>query len=200
MDFQALPIGNILLEINNQPDPVQAFKNILNFCDIALSSKIWETFRKMDLQKDAEASTIWLQQTIDEFSNTKGIYLGLDTLNMENGSGSNVEIGLNSDCDPSILSDGWTYDCDNYGESHLIEGLWLVSDSFISEERWSDDERRFSEYTIFLGYSGLVLREALLNLKTNNDFISIWGFHDGDMFFLVNKKDGKMNLIANTDS
>jgi hypothetical protein len=196
MDFQALPIDDILLEINNQRNPIQAFKNILDFGNKAKPSKIWETFSKMDLQKDAEDATFWIQQTINKFPDTKGIYLGLDTLNMDDGNGSNVEIGLSSDCDPKVLSDEWTYDCDTYGKSHLIKGLLFVSDSFTNEERWPDDERSFSEYIVFLGYSGIVLKEALLNLKIKNDFISIWGFHDGDMFFLVNKREGKMSLIA----
>lgn len=196
MDFEKLPIDQLLSEIKNQPDPKQAFENILAFAQNALPSKIWGSFSKMDLQADITDTTDWLQKTINQFPGSKGIYLGLDTLNMDEGNGTNIEIGLSTDCDPGELTDEWTYECENYGEPYLLNGLYLVSDGFENEELWSDDEREFAEYVIFLSYSGVVLREALFNLKTVDDFISIWGFHDGDMFFLVNKLNDKKAVIT----
>ena len=196
MDFEKLPIDQILSEIKNQPDPQLAFGNILAFAQDALPSNIWGTFSRIDLQTDIAEATTWLQKTISQFPDSKGIYLGLDTLNMDEGNGSNIEVGLSTECAPAELTDEWTYDCENYGEPHLLKGLYLVSDSFENEELWSDDERQFAEYVIFLGYSGIVLREALFNLETADDFISIWGFHDGDMFFLVNKLGGKTSVIT----
>lgn len=77
MDFEKLPIDQILSEIKNQPNPQVAFGNILAFAQDALPSKIWGTFSRMDLQADIAAATTWLQKTINEFPGSKGIYLGL---------------------------------------------------------------------------------------------------------------------------
>lgn len=199
MDFNLLPFDKLLSELENQKDPDKAFSNIVGFGNDALPSKIWETFKDVKLEKDIQEATNWIQSTIDEFPEAKGIYLGLDTLNMDNGKGTNVEIGLSDDCDPHVFSDEWTYECENYGDSHLIGSLYSVSDSFSNEKKWSNDETSFAEYLIFLGYSGVVLREALLKVKIKNDFISIWGFHDGDMFYLVNKIGEKRNIITGTE-
>jgi hypothetical protein len=197
MDWEKLPVDQILLEITNQSNAVLAFENIIGFGKEAISSKIWDTFSKMDVKNDIEESTKWIKRSLNKFPDSKGIYLGLDTLNMNGGKGSNVEIGLSSTCDPEIISDDWIFKCDNYGSKHLIKGLYLVSDSFTNIELSSSGESSFAEYVVFLGYSGLVLRDALLNVETENDFISIWGFHDGDMFYLVQKINNKVSVIAN---
>ncbi len=118
---------------------------------------------------------------------------------MDEGSGTNVEIGLSESCDPGEFSDEWAYNCKNFGESHLIKGLFDVSYTFIDQEKWEKDERKVAEYVVFLGYSGVVLREALLNATIKNDFLSIWGFHDGDMFFLLQKNGEIRTVVTNVD-
>lgn len=150
----------------------------------------------MNIQRDIEAASNWLNASIIELPNTQGIYLGLDTLNMEQGFGSNIEIGLSSSCNPNEITDDWAYDCENYGNSHLIKGLYEVSDSFNNEGKWTAGERSFAEYLVFLGYSGVILRSALLQLETKNDFLSVWGFHDGDMFFLVQQIGGLKSIVT----
>jgi len=192
-------IDEVINQINDNRDPKNAFRNIIAIGKKSLLSKIWESFEVMNLEMDITDAQIWLQENLIHFPKTTGIYLGLDTLNMDSGKDSNIEIGLSYTCNPYDFSDDWTYDCDHYGSNHLINGLNLVSDSFSNRTKWSSEERSFSEYIIFLGYSGVVLREALLNITTETDFLSIWGFHDGDMFYLVNKRGINRSVVANID-
>lgn len=194
MNFKLIPLKEIRKEITLQPDPALAFKNILAAAKKNCPRLAWGQFSDKYLKKDITAATNWIQQTLDKKPKAKGIYLGLDTLNMNKGKGSNVEIGLNTKCDPAILSDEWIFDCDHYGESHLIKGLYLFFKNFIGPDK---DNKDLAEYTIFLAYSGLVLREALLQVETKRDLIACWGFHDGDIFLLMNRIGQKNTVLAN---
>jgi hypothetical protein len=145
---------------------------------------------------DISAATEWIKKCLKNVPEVRGIYLGLDTLNMEYGKGSNVEIGMNSKCDPTKISIDWAFDCDTYGDRHLIKGLY----SFFANFTGPDDENKYlAEYVIFLGYSGIVLREALLKASIPSDFISCWGFHDGDLLLLMNSIGGKVTFLANKE-
>jgi len=200
MNFELLPIDETIAVLRTEMNPVLAFRQIVNYGEQRLPSKIWDEYKNLDIERDIKLATEWMVSSISEFPNSTGIYLGLDTLNMDDGNGTNVEIGFSEDCDPSILNDEWTYDIENYGEGHLIEGLNEVSDTFINEDKWTDDERSFTEYLIFLGYSGVVLREALKKANINHDYLSNWGFHDGDMFFLIQKKGGLTIITPDTEN
>lgn len=189
----ALPVDEILTEIRIEKDPRKAMRHIVESGRNLLASEIWDAFEEMDMERDIRAAQHWLEDNLDQLPDFTGIYFGLDTLNMDEGDGSNLEIGLSHSCDPGVLSDEWVYECEYYGESHLIKGLFEVSDCFSNEEKWGDEVVNFAEYTIFLGYSGLILRETLNRLEIKNNFISVWGFHDGDTFFLM-QKVGKRSL------
>jgi hypothetical protein len=91
------------------------------------------------------------------------------------------------------MSADWAFHCDTYGDSHLIKGLYSFFANFIGPD---DDNKYLAEYVIFLGYSGLVIREALLKASIESDFISCWGFHDGDLFLLMNGIGQKITLLA----
>ena len=113
------------------------------------------------------------------------LYFGLDTLNMEGGRGSNIEMAL--------LDTGWG------GRSKLLKGLY---------EMWRiynpvDDEglSQFIEMPLWVGYTGIVLIEALradLSVAAGDAGTRtvVWGHHDGDLFTLA-KFDGKgMRVVA----
>lgn len=195
MNWEDLPIDETRREIRIEENPTKAILKVVDYGRQKLPSKIWNEFENMNIEKDIQEAQTWLNQNLKKYSDFSGIYLGLDTLNMEEGQGTNLEIGLSKSCDPKIFSDEWAYECENYGESHLIKGLYEVSDSFNNQEKWTSEERNFTEYLIFLGYSGIVLKEALTNLKIENDYLSLWGFHDGDMFFLT-QKIGNINSVV----
>lgn len=199
MDFELLPIAETMMVLRKESNPQIAFQKIIEFGKEKLPSLIWDQYIKIDIERDINDAEKWIKKSLKDFPKSKGIYLGLDTLNMDAGNGTNIEIGLSQNCDPNEFSDDWTYDCEYYGKPHLIKGLYEVSDTFQNNEKWSNDERSFAEYLIFLGYSGVVLREALNKLKTSNDFLSIWGFHDGDMFFLLQKIGDKRTIVTEID-
>ena len=199
MNFELLPIDETMQILRTESDSKIAFHKILEEANKNLPSEIWKEYEKLNIERDIEDAVLWLKKTLTQFPDSKGIYLGLDTLNMDEGNGTNVEIGLSKSCNPNEFSDDWTYDCENYGESHLIKGLYEVADTFMNSEKWTSDETSFAEYVVFLGYSGVVLKGALSKLETNNDFLSIWGFHDGDMFFLMQKANGIESIVTEID-
>jgi hypothetical protein len=199
MNFELLPIDETMQVLRTESDFEIAFKKIIGYANNNLPSEIWKQYEMLNIERDIEEAIKWLQNSLTEFPDSKGIYLGLDTLNMDEGNGTNVEIGLSKSCNPNEFSDDWAYDCEDYGESHLIKGLFEVADTFVNTEKWTNDETSFAEYIVFLGYSGVILREALNRVKTENDFLSIWGFHDGDMFLLTQKKSGITSIVTEVD-
>jgi len=196
MNFDLIPIDETLHILRVETDPKIVFEKIIDCCNNNLPSEIWKEYESLNLKRDIQDATIWIQNTLTKHPDTTGYYLGLDTLNMDNGKGTNLEIGLSNSCNPLDISDAWAYQCENYGKPHLIKGLSEVSDTFTNTKKWSDEEISFTEYIVFLGYSGVVLKEALNKLKTENDFLSIWGFHDGDMFFLTQKINGVRSIVT----
>lgn len=195
MDWENLPITEIMDSIKLETEPIKALNDVIKLGSEKLPSLIWAEYKNLNIKDDVTEATNWIQKSIDKFPKSKGIYLGLDTLNMNEGEGTNIEIGFSEQCNPKEFDSEWIYDCENYGDGHLIKGLYNVSDSFNNEGKYSENERRFAEYMIFLGYSGIVLREALLKVEIGKNFLSIWGFSDGDMFFLVQKK-GKKRIVV----
>jgi len=195
MHFELIPFEEIRNEITLQANPELAFKNILRASKKNCPTLDWDQFSANYMDIDISAASKWIIKSLKNAPEVSGIYLGLDTLNMEDGKGSNVEIGMNSSCDPTKISIDWAFDCDTYGDRHLIKGLY----SFFANFTGSDDENKYlAEYIIFLAYSGLVLREALLKANNQRDFISCWGFHDGDLFLLMNSIGGKVAFLANS--
>lgn len=190
-------IDLILKEVERTSPPQKGFQNILDFAQKELPSAIWDTFRNTNFERDIQEAITWLKTCIQLSDNFTGIYFGLDTLNMNEGTGENVEIGLSSICNPAILEDSWLYESKVRGKSHLIRSLYEVEDSFSNEEKWNNTERHEAEYAIFLGYSGFILREALQNIDVKQDFLSMWGFHDGDIFYLMQQNNGQKFLCNN---
>jgi hypothetical protein len=190
-------IDTILNEVQMTSPPQKGFQNILDFAQKEFASAIWDTFRNMNFERDIQEAITWLKTSFQLSDKFTGIYLGLDTLNMNEGTGYNIEIGLSSICNPAILEDSWLYECEVYGENHLIRSLYEVEDSFSNEEKWNNKERSKAEYTIFLAYSGLVLREALQNTEIKQDFLAMWGFHDGDIFYLMQQKNRQKIMCNN---
>ncbi|WNJ19033.1 hypothetical protein [Pontibacter sp. G13] len=195
MVFQA--IDGVLDILVNEPDATQAFEQILAHGREQLKSTIWDKYTQMNLNRDLQSATHWFQAEIAKHPTATGIYFGLDTLNMNDGHGRNVELGFSSDCHPEKLEDEWSYRCDQFGSPHLILGLSEVSYTFENEDTWSYKERAFAEYFFFLGYSGIVLREAMKAADFGQDFLAMWGFHDGDMFYLARRNQGEWQTVAN---
>jgi hypothetical protein len=103
-------------------------------------------------------------------------------MDMCDDRGSNVEIAATSRCNPETLDMDWAWGCEWYGEPHLIRSLYKMK-AVYKQPTW----RRlweFADYTLFLGYSGIILAEAFERLGFRSNILIVWGLHDGDLFFL----------------
>ena len=122
----------------------------------------------------------------------RGLYLGLDTLNMRGGHGTNIEIGGSSQCDPSSDDIQWVFARNlRYGRKHLIYGLYELKEVY-STDAWvavSD----LCDYIFFLGYSGIVLAESFKRLDTARTLLPVWGFHDCVLFALGRKEKQRVH-------
>lgn len=116
-----------------------------------------------------------------------------DTLNMDGGAGTNIEIGC-APCDTATDATDWIYGDLRYGGSLLIRGLCALHATY-SLPQW-ETLFSFSDYLVFLGYSGLVLREALKHFSAPQPLWVAWGFHDGDMFVLGRTHAGSLELVC----
>ncbi len=155
----------------------------------------WDSLPTPDMARDIEAATQWLSGELAHRTDVTGVYLGLDTLNMDEGEGRNVEIGMTPECDAGKDEMDWVYAGNlRYGEGHLINGLYELQREY-SGEPW---EEAFSlcDYILFLGYSGIVLSQALMRLPSLSTFLVVWGFHDGDLLALGRKSDSAFTLIC----
>ncbi|HKX39980.1 MAG TPA: hypothetical protein VJO99_02400 [Burkholderiaceae bacterium] len=188
-----MPIEELLAIVRNQPDPHQAWAQVLELCGTEQPSKLWASLPKVDLDRDAEAARAWLVGALANTQVPTGVYLGLDTLNMEGGKGSNVEVGWIA-ADTSQGNADWAYGGLTYGEPFLIAGLLALHDVY-SLPQW-DDDFSFADYVLFLAYSGLVIREALNGFTIAAPMLFAWGFHDGDLFCLCRSEGNKIEMLC----
>jgi hypothetical protein len=190
-----LPIYETLAIVRDHSSPTIAWEDILSLCRVASPTKPWATLPNLDLERDISAATAWLTSQLARFPNAVGIYLGLDTLNMGEGDGKNIEFGCTSDCDACTDSVDWLYnDQLKYGDDHLIYGLYELQRIYETES-WKD-AYSLCDYIFFLGYSGIVFAQAFARLSTLGTLLPVWGFHDGDMFVMGRKQNGEFTRLC----
>lgn len=188
-----MPIDDLLRILRNQADPVDAWQQMLELFGRHKPSGLWLALPQADLVADVADVRHWLKRSLAGISKPTGVYLGLDTLNMEGGDGTNVEIGC-IPCDAATNDKDWIYGDLRYGDPLLIRGLCTLHSTY-SLPQW-EALFSFSDYLVFLGYSGLVLREALKNFSTPQSLLFAWGFHDGDMFILGRTHADSFELVC----
>ena len=155
-----------------------------------VQTELWSAFRVIDIERDVALVREWLIREIETPGPDKmtGLYLGLDTLNMREGNGYNLEIGGSSDADRSDTSFDWVYHCRWRGNRHLLRGLYEMYTSYNPIENY--DLSQFLEMPLWVGYSGLVIADALIApdgkalLGKADCRTVVWGHHDGDLFAL----------------
>ncbi len=173
----------ILKLVRTGGDPKRSLEQLLDLCAEARPSSAWNTMKGIDVERDVGESRDWLKRELARRASTTGVYLGLDTLNMDDGAGHNVEIGGSAKADPEALDTEWAFENSWFGERHLIRGLLEMHGVYSSIR----DLFSFADYALFLGYSGIVLAAAAerLDRKLRSGGMGrlyIWGFHDGDLF------------------
>lgn len=188
-----MPTDELLRIIRSQPGFELAWQRILELLDTHQSSALWSALPRPDFASDKTKVRHWLQGSLANLAESSGVYLGLDTLNMDEGAGTNIEIGWLR-CDTTRNDTDWIYGDLQRGDSTLIPGLHALHAMYSSPE-WKP-VFSLADYLVFLGYSGLVLREALSELSAPQDLLVAWGFHDGDMFILGRMLAGNFELIC----
>jgi hypothetical protein len=76
------------------------------------------------------------------------------------------------------------------GEDHLIRSLIPLKRVYDKTEI-----SRSADYKLFLAYTGLVLLAVFERISIENDYVAVWGFHDGDIFFLIRQLKGKKKRL-----
>jgi hypothetical protein len=171
--------------VKTTEDSAAGWTRLLHVCKAERPSELWDALPSPDVKSDVHAATAWLTSQLHHREAPKpfrGVYLGLDTLNMDDGAGHNLELGATASCDPFGSNHEWVWSCEWYGDRHLIRGLLILKEEY-ERERWTE-EYDFADYALFLGYSGLVLGGALAAIAVREPLLATWGFHDGDLFVL----------------
>jgi hypothetical protein len=173
------PIRETLAVVRDGTEPEATWADVVALCRAACPSAPWDGLVWPDIGRDVSAATTWLEAQLADLPDARGLYLGLDTLNMRGGRGTNIEIGGSSDCDPLSDDIQWVFARNlRYGRKHLIYGLYELR-AVYSSDAWGA-AYSLCDYIFFLGYSGVVLAGAFERLDTPRTLLPVWGFHDGD--------------------
>ena len=190
-------IDNVTNLVKNAPDAATGWPRLLQLCRDTTPSPLWSDLPALEPERDVRAASRWLGEQLRDPSAPKparGLYLGLDTLNMDGPDGFNVEIAATAHCDPFKLETEWVYHCEWYGDWHLIESLRDLKEVY--EAPQYEPVAEFADYALFLGYSGLVFADAIEKLEVDAPLLVAWGFHDGDLFFLGRREREKFERIC----
>ena len=190
-----LSVEVIQSSIKKIEDPHKAFYKILKVAEEVAPSKVRGRL-PYDLDKDIVAATKWIEREFNAAGEFTGVYFGLDTLNMNDGSGANVEIAFSQQCRVDVpADDSWLENLEHRGAAHLIRSLYDMQQVYSNEKKYSYEIRSFVEYVVFLGYSGVVLGTALKRINHAGSYLAQWGYHDGDLFCLAQKIGPAVTLI-----
>lgn len=177
-----MPVNELLAILREEREGEAAWRQILRLLQRSSPSGLWESLPPVQIERDVGAAADWLHASLGQLRAPLGVYLGLDTLNMTADGGHNVEIGwttpLNVDkTDTDRLDEGLVH-----GARHRIDGLAKLQSTHARPE-WA---ALFStaDYMLFLGYAGIVLRDAIGAAALPAPLLTAWGFHDGDIFVL----------------
>jgi hypothetical protein len=194
-------IDGILSLVRHAKDPKAGCSELIAICSKNARASLWKLLPAVDVFRDIEEAARWLGQELRERNTTTGIYLGLDTLNMDKGRGTNVEIGGSPEAIPSENDLEWMYRCRWYGRKHLIRGLLELHETYSKEK---PELFSYADYVLFLGYSGLTLAAAIESLKPSirtghKGRLFAWGFHDGDLFPLLRATSRGCRRLATSE-
>lgn len=183
----------LLAIVRDDPAPATQWQRMLEMFRSEVPAAPWGGLPLPDIDRDVNAAAAWLAAELKAQPAAKGIYLGLDTLNMEGGRGTNIEFGGIAECDPADDDESWLEDDLDSGGDHLIRGL-LEMHAVYSSPDW-EPLFDFCDYSVFLGYSGIVLAAAMARTAGTRDLLVAWGFHDGDLFLLGRSLGGKWSPV-----
>ncbi|HET6328893.1 MAG TPA: hypothetical protein VFG04_29690 [Planctomycetaceae bacterium] len=188
------PLDEVFACVRQTVPPATAFNSLRDIGRAHFKSELWDAVPLPDSEADIAAAADWLKKSFADECPT-GVYLGLDTNNQEEEWGHNVEIGLSDSADSSRLDMEWIFEGLDYGDNHLIRGLYEVYQAYAAFEL-DHPESLFPDYIFFLGYSGIVLAGAVERIRPKWDSLFVWGFHDGDMGYLVRTSERGVERVG----
>jgi hypothetical protein len=198
-----VPIPEILSAIRDHRAPGDAWQEIVAACRRSAARAPWDRLPAPVIERDITAAHDWLAGELPRHRSASGVYLGLNTLMMRGGREANIEIGCSIACDPASDSQNWLRGPLSRGNGHLIRGLYDLH-SVYSGAAWSAADEgvapgthlEFADYTLSLGYSGIVLGHAFRRLPAERLRLVVWGFHDGDLFLLGRTRPGGFDFVC----
>ena len=189
-----MPIDKLLELLRSDMAPLDAWSRVLALCEATQPCELWRQLPPVDVEGDAERARAWLAESLRGVRGPVGLYLGLDTLNMQDGGGTNLELGWNVACDTASDDIDWVFERLERGPTTLIRGLADLRAEY-SQARWRS-AFGMADYILFLAYSGLVLAQALRRLERDDPMLAAWGLHDGDLFALCRSAPGTFQMIC----
>lgn len=188
-------ISQTLEIVRTHADASSGWLALVELCREVHPALPWEELSSPDVQCDLHETWLWLQNELSEDGQETGIYLGLGTLNMRGGKGTNIEFGATEECDPHSDSPAWAWDASlRYGSRHLIKGL-VEPQARFSRPAWQT-ARDLGDYVFFLGYSGLILSEVFASFTLPRTSLPVWGFQSGDLFTLGRYHQGTYTKLC----
>jgi len=188
-------IDQTLALVRGHTDSASDWTQLVDICRQVHPNCPWDDLPPPDVQSDLHDTWQWLQKELAEQPDAIGLYLGLDTLNMRDGKGMNIDFGATTECDSASDSPDWVWDVTlSYGSHHLIRGLVGLQATY-SRPVWRDSFD-LCDYVFFLGYSGMILSEVFESFTLPSTFMPVWGFHDGDMFTLGRYHNGAFTRLC----
>jgi hypothetical protein len=189
-----IPYDEILGCVRKSIAPQKAFKELIDVGKSQLKSPLWDAIPTPDTEADVTSAATWLQESFSKYPPT-GVYLGMDTVNENDGKGKNVEIGMTDVPGPLPLELEWIYDGFDYGENHLIRGLYEIHKGYDALDL-QEPQSLLADYVFYLGYSGIVLAAALDKMQVRWESLFVWGFHSGDLAFLARSTPAGITRLA----
>ncbi len=193
-DEPKIPYDEILSCVRQRSDPRRALGELRSVGQKHMESPLWDGVNTPDCAADVEAAAEWLNRNLAKDC-PPGVYLGLDTCNERDGSGKNIEIGMTDQVDPKRDDLEWIFDGLDYGDNHLIRGLYEIHKGY---ESFGLDESKslLPDYIFFMGYSGVVLAAAIEKLNWRWKALYVWGFHSGDLALLARTSHKGIERLA----
>jgi hypothetical protein len=186
-----LRLNQILTIVRTHTDLRTGFDALRTLGNTLTPSPVWNKIPTPTVEADLLLATAWLTENLADRHPT-GVYFGLDSLNENEGLGSNLEIGMTNAANPDAPDHQWTYALEHYGQRHLIDGLYNTHRAL--QKRGLDSS--LPTFLFFFGYSGLLLAAALERLAPPFHCRFIWGFHDGDLASLARSTPTTLTRLA----
>ncbi|MEJ7137805.1 hypothetical protein [Amphibiibacter pelophylacis] len=188
-----MPIEQLFSILRNHRNFEASWSQVLNILEEHTGRSLWQSLAQVPFDANILRMHQWLELQLADIAAPTGVYLGLDTLNMDQGQGKNIDIGWTT-CDTRLNQSDWIYGQLTHGESVFLDGLYQLHQIY-SLAQWQS-VYPIADYMLFLGYSGLIVLEAIAQAQSPYSRLYTWGFHDGDMFLLARSHSGQTDIIC----